>query len=182
MATNATKKKDIDNNEMKLSIGSKEFIVGSEFLQNMVSNIPDTPLYKELFHELAKSNNEEVRNDIAWKDSLSEKTIKILLDDKSEAVLDRILNNTNAQSIVTNKQLISFIDMGNTGVVKTIIQNLSDYEEIDIDEAVQHILDLNDPGLTLTLASGWNVPKKILKKLATLNDLDIAYAAKKSLE
>lgn len=168
--------------EIKLVIDGSEFKMGSEFLQDMVSSIPDTPVYEALYLALAKNTNSAIRTDVAWKDSLSHETVQLLLKDKNTDVLDRILNNSKAESIVSGKQLKKFIALGDTDILKTIIQNISSYENINIDEVVDDILELRDPGLTLALASGWNIPKRILKKLAKFEDADIAYTAKKSLE
>ncbi len=170
------------NMDMKLVIDNTEFVMGVGFQSGVLGAIPDTPLYTELFHILARSTDAELRSDIAWKDNLKDETVSLLLEDKDTNVLDRILANSAVQSIVTTKQLVNFIDMGNTSIIKTIIQNISSYEDIDIDAVVTKILDMNNRKLELDLAEGWNVPKKILKKLLKSDDLDIAYAAKKSLE
>jgi hypothetical protein len=185
MANNVNKKvkKNKDNRmKMKLIVNDTEFVVGAEFQSNILSAIPDTPLYEELFHLLSKSPNGELRSELAWKDNLKDETIRLLLKDKDTSVLDRILNNNAAQGIVSTKQLLNFIDIGNHDIIKTIIQNLSNYEDIDIDAVVDKVLDLNNSKLELALAEGWNVPKKILKRLVKSDDPDISYAAKKSLE
>ena len=185
MATDINKKvkKNKGNRmEIKLIVNDTEFAMGAGFQSSLLNAIPDTPLYEELFHILSKSTDGELRSDIAWKDNLKDETVSLLLKDKDTNVLDRILNNNVAQSIVSTEQLINFIDIGNNDLIKTIIQNLSSYEDIDIDAVVDKILDLNNPKLELALAEGWNVPKKILKRLIKSDDPDIAYAAKKSLE
>lgn len=168
--------------KIKLVIDGLEFRMGSEFLQDVVSTIPDTPVYEALYFELSKNTNATIRADVAWKDSLSSETVQLLLQDKNTDVVNRILNHDKAGSIISGKHLKKLISSGDTDIVKTIIQNISNYENINIDEVVDDILELNDPGLTLALVSEWNIPKRILKKLSKFEDVDIAYAAKKSLE
>ena len=180
---NNTKKTREDYSmEIKLIVDNTEFVMGAGFQQRLVDIIPDTPLYSDIFHILSQSGDAEVRSDLAYKDNLKEETVALLLEDKDTNVLNRILNNSTAEGIVTTEQLISFVNNGNTDIVKTIIQNLLNYENVDIDKVVDEILDMNNPSLALTLAEGWSVPKRILKRLVESDDPDISYAAKKSLE
>jgi len=168
--------------KMKLTVDETEVVLGAAFQQSLVECIPDSPAYEILFSALAKADNAEIRSGVADKENITDETAKVLLNDTDPRVLDRILNNGIAKSIVTTDHLKNIMRIGGNDVIKTIISNISEYDEADMEEVVNLILKMNSPGLNLALAENYQTPKRILKKLLKSDDPDIQNAARRSLE
>lgn len=168
--------------EVKLVIEGFEVQVGEQFLQNLVDAIPDTKDYSDLFLVLAKSTNPYVRRDVAYKENINTETAEILLADKEPTVLERIVEKEVARSVIKPERLKEILGFAGIDTVVSIINNIAEYEEMDVDELADLIMAQENPALTLLLAESWNTPKKILKKLAKSKDIDISTAAKNSLE
>ena len=168
--------------EVKLVVDGLEVQVGTEFLQDLVGQIPDTEDYTDLFLALAKSQNSLVRKEVAYKDEINVETAELLLADRDPDVLERILTNEAVKPVVTNDRLEEILGFAGTEVADNIICNMDDYEEVNCDVLADFIIAQDNPTLTLKLAGNYSLPKKILKKLAKSKDKDIKTAAKKSLE
>ena len=168
--------------EVKLVIDGVEVQVGAQFLQNLIDAIPDTEDYSDLFLVLAKSKNPYVRRDIASKDKINAETAELLLADKEPIVLECIVSNDAAKSVVTIEQLEEILGFAGTDVVKNIINYIEDYEEVNINDLADLIMAQDNPTLNLSMAENYSAPKKILKKLAKSKDADIKAAAKNSLD
>lgn len=157
--------------------------MGVNFQKNLPDCIPDSPMYQELFHALAQSNNADVRSNVAYKDNISEETALLLLGDKDPNVLDRIVSNEIAKTIVRLDQVRDILDRSGIDTAKSIINNMAEYENIEVTEIANIILDMNVPSLDLEMAESWSTPKAILKKLSEKSDdPDIRHAAQKTLE
>jgi len=167
--------------KLKLVIDEFEIEMGIEFSQGMIDSIPDSKYYTELFDVLAKNGTSQIRRDIAYKDNISKDTAALLLSDKDPSVLDRILSNEVAKSVVSTDQIISSLEAG-VEVTSTIIQNIEEYELIDTEEVINTIINKNDFDLLFKLADGYSTPKKFLRKLSKSTDPDIRRAAKNSLD
>lgn len=168
--------------EVKLVVDGLEVQVGTQFLQNLVDAIPDTEDYSDLFLALAKSPNPYVRRDVAYKDKISPETAEILLADKEPIVLERIVSNEAAKSVVTSERLEEILGFAGTDVATNIISSIDEYAEVEADNLGDLIMAQDNPTLALNLAENWSVPKKILKKLAKSKDIDIKTAAKNTLD
>jgi hypothetical protein len=79
----------INNVEVKLR--------GYDSIKDLTHQLPDKEGFEAIYHELAKSHSSDVREAVAWKDNLGEDTVKLLLDDSSLTVLERITRNDKFQ-------------------------------------------------------------------------------------
>ena len=168
--------------KMKLLVDDIEVSIGAEFQRYLVNCIPDSHVYSDLLHTLAQSNDADIRRDVADKDNISEETALLLIDDKDPYVIDGILNSSAAKSVITLDKIKTIIETSGSEVVKTVISNIDEYEQIDSVEVADIIYKLNEPQFHLDLASGWSTPKKILRKLAESDDPDIQTAANNNLD
>ena len=168
--------------EVKIVVDGLEVQVGTQFLQNLVDAIPDTENYSDLFLALAKSQNPYVRRDVAYKDKINVETAELLLADSDPIVLERIVSNDAAKPIATSERLEEILGFAGTDVGMNIINNIDEYEEVNSDDLADLIMAQDNPTLTLTLAENWSAPRKILKKLAKSEDIDIKTAAKNTLD
>lgn len=166
----------------KLIVNGVEITVGIDLLKNIASNLSDNVENREMFHVLAQSDSASIRGEIAYKDSISEETALILLNDKDTTVLEKIIRNDMGKSIITEELLDVILNISNENTLIEIANNFESFENIDTEDTAKKLIDLKNPTLTLAIAENYSTPKKILKILAKDNDPDIANAAKKSLE
>ncbi len=171
----------------KLSIKGVRIKVGHEFLDSIVSNIPDTRKNLKVFEMLSAAGSKDVRSQIAWKDTTSRKIIKNLLNDPNTEVVERLVRNSNALKLMKEKEIFKLIGSHDIEVIKEIASSLSDLERCDICMIATVLSKHSDPSVRYELARFWRrnsngVPRKILKKLAKDRDIDVANAAKESLQ
>ena len=168
--------------ETKLVVNGVEAKIGVEFLESIASSLPDKEYYQEICHELAQHSSASVKAEIAYKDNISTDTASLLLEDKDPKVLENILRSESVKEFFNDQHFEKILETKNEELISTLIDNLDEYQEVDIDKCLDEILALNDDYLTRKIADNYSTPKKILKKLLKHNDPDIVEAAKSSLE
>ena len=137
---------------------------------------------EDFFYQLATHNSATIREKIAYKSSLDNKTIKLLLQDKDTKVLENIVRNQQAIKVFDNSNFEHILKYGNEDTIIEMISSLMDYECIEnLDECYNKIEELNNDYLLLKIASSYGTPKKILRTLSRNKDIDISYAAKNNL-
>jgi hypothetical protein len=175
MKTNTTR--------IDLAIDGIKIEVGCEFLDDIVKILPDTKENKKVFEKLASSDNYEIRELIAKKDNLSKKAIKLLLADKREGIITKLLKNSKVAKKLTHKQIKNIIALDNPVYCKIIASNLEYFTKCNIKKLVKYLSNHHDPKVRLELVNRWkdDVSVKIIKKLIKDKDIDVAKAAKLSL-
>jgi len=128
------------------------------------------------------STSSKVRQEIAYKDTLSEDTAKSLLQDNDTSVLENILRSRSISSIITDEDIDRIISIGNLECIENILSNLSNYELVSQENTFHKLLELNNLDLTIAVADNYDTPKKILNQLTKHSDPDIAVKAKANLE
>ena len=169
--------------EIKLIVNSQETIIGIETLRYLASNLSDSEANRPVFDELAKHNSAAVRSDIAYKNNISEKTVRLLLSDDSPEVLNGILNSSATQSILDKDDFDYILSRNYEEAIGTLIMYIEDFEKLDdIDRCFEDILKLDNDYLSYKVVDSFSVSENILKKLVNHKDPDIASAARSKLE
>ena len=73
--------------QMKLKVDGITVNLGIESIKELSSCLGDKPEFKEVFHQMALSEVTYIRENIAWKYNILEKTAKLLLRDTDYQVL-----------------------------------------------------------------------------------------------
>ena len=172
---------------IKLSIKGVRIKVGHEFLDSIVRDIPDGPENLKVFEVLSTSSSKDVRSQIAWKNTTSRKIIKNLLNDPNTEVVERLVRNSNALKLMKEKEILTLIGSNDIEVIKVIASNVSDLERCDVCKIATILSKHRDPSVRYELVSYWrrnsnSATRKILKKLSKDRDIDVANAAKESLQ
>lgn len=168
--------------KMKLVVDDIEVNVGVEFQKDIISIVPDSPIYKDLLHILSKSNDADIRLSIACNDSISVETALLLMEDNNYSVLDAIIVNEVAKPLVTLDKIKTIIENSGSESIDTIIYYIEDYTQIDPLEVFDIIYNLNEPFFNLVLANCEKTPSNILEELAESDDPDIKSCAINTLE
>ena len=168
--------------DIKLSVDGLEIDVGVELTVNIASYLNANEGNQELLHKLAMHKSASVRKQIAYKYNLSQETAKLLLADTDTGVLIAVSSSGSAKNVFTNDDFDYILSMNNEEVLEHIIYNLGEYTELEnVDDCYNEIMKLNNSYLNLRLASTYNAPKKILKKLLQNEDPDVSSTAKQTL-
>lgn len=167
--------------DAKLIVNGIELKVGTELLGNITYYLSDSENNKEIFHALAGSKSANIRKEIASKDSISENTAILLLNDHDPKVLEEIIRNDIAKSIITDELIDNIISIENEDLLVQIANNYEGFENLDIEDVAKKLISLDNPTVTYAVADNYSTPKKVLKNLLKHSDPDISNAAKKSL-
>ena len=97
----------------ELVVNGIKVVVGHQFLEDIVRDIPDVKENKPVFISLAQSDNPDVRESISRKDNLNSKTIHLLLKDENQEVVDNVLSNTDLAKHIKEETLFDIIEMNN---------------------------------------------------------------------
>jgi pimeloyl-CoA synthetase len=169
----------------ELIVNGMKVVVGHQFLEDIVRDIPDTKENKSVYSTLALSDNPEVRESISRKDNLSTKTIHLLLNDTNQEVVDNILSNSDLAKHIKEETLFNIIKSDNIKYLKTIASNIDSYVLCDTCKMATMLSKHKNRSVRFSLVQ-WNssnaVTNKILQALSKDKDFDIANEAKKSLE
>lgn len=168
--------------KVKLKVDGITVNLGIDSIKELSSCLGEKPEFKDVFHQMALSEIAHIRENIAWKDKILEKTARLLLRDTDHKVLEQIVSNEVAQQIATDDDIDYIIEHSTQSVIKNLIENLSRFENIDIHRIYFKVLKSNNADILLTIAENYDTPKKILKQLLKHEDIDIARVAKERLE
>ena len=75
----------------ELLINGKKVVIGHQFLEDIVRDIPDIKENKEIFNDLVLSDNPDVRESITRVDNIGKKSTHLLLNDINQEVVDGVL-------------------------------------------------------------------------------------------
>ena len=169
----------------ELRVNGMEVIIGHQFLEDIVRDIPDIKENKSIFSTLALSDNPEVRESISRKDNLSNKTIHLLLNDENQEVVDNILSNSDIAKYIKEETLFDILKSDNIKYLKTIASNIDSYLLCDTCKIATILSKHKNTSVRFSLvrwSSANAVTSKILQVLSNDKDFDIANEAKKTLE
>jgi hypothetical protein len=169
----------------ELIVNGRNVLVGHQFLEDIVRNIPDVKENKSIFARLAQSDTPEVRESISRKDNLNSKTIHLLLKDDNQEIVDNVLSNSDLAKHIKEDILFDIIETGTIKYLKTIASNIDSYVLCDTCKVATILSKHQNTSVRYALVhwgSANAVTSKILKALSKDKDFDIANEAKKALE
>lgn len=168
--------------DVKLKVNDVEVTLGVNSICDMVYNLPEGEEYYELLHQFTLSNISSIREKIADKNCLAQKSVEVLLKDKNSSVLENIVRSDCAKEYISDSDIDHILEVGDENCIENLINYLDDYENVNQLESVKKIMKLNNHYLLLKLAENWNTPKQALKSLSEHFDPDISKAAKNTLD
>jgi len=169
----------------ELLINGKKVVVGHQFLEDIISNLPDIKENQEVFNSLVLSDNPDVREYLTKVNNLSKKSVYILLKDTNQEVVDGVLSNADLTKLISEEALLKIIDSDNTKLLMTIASNIDDYVKCDLCKIVEILANHKSASVRYNLVRYWSsdsVPVKILKQLSKDKDIDVAKKAAEELE
>lgn len=169
----------------ELLINGKKVVIGHQFLEDIVRDIPDIKENKEIFNDLVLSDNPDVREYLTRVDNIGKKSIHLLLNDTNQEVVDGVLSNSNLAKHISEEALMKIIDSDNTKLLITIASNIEDYVKCDLCKIVNILANHKSVSVRYNLVR-WRtndiVSIKILKQLSKDKDIDVAKEALEELE
>jgi hypothetical protein len=169
----------------ELLINGKKVVIGHQFLEDIVRDIPDIKENKEIFNDLVLSDNPDVREYLTRVDNIGKKSIHILLNDTNQEVVDGVLSNSDLSKHISEEALMKIIDSDNTKLLMTIASNIEDYVKCNLCKIVNILANHKSVSVRYNLVR-WRtndiVSIKILKQLSKDKDIDVAKEAAKELE
>lgn len=149
-------------------------------LNSIISAAQDIEDNQELFRLAACHSAGIVRENVAYKEKLSEDTVLLLSKDKNIQVLRNLVRTEKFKEIATIEELERLMAL-DTDIAQTIANDTAVFPEVDQNKIIDLILKVNDPSILGCLAGSWTTPKKILKELAKHSDLYVSSEAKRRL-
>ncbi len=169
----------------ELLINGKKVVIGHQFLEDIVRDIPDIKENEEIFNDLVLSDNPDVREYLSRVDNIGKKSIHLLLNDTNQEVVDGVLSNSDLAKYISEEALIKIINSDNTKLLMTIASNIEDYVKCDLCKIVHILANHKSVSVRYNLVR-WRtndiVSIKILKQLSKDKDIDVAKDAAKELK
>jgi len=171
--------------QTELLINDKKVVIGHQFLENIISDLPDIKENQEIFNTLVLSDNPDVREYLTRVNNLSKKSVHILLNDTNQEVVNGVLSNSNLAKRISEEVLLKIIEADNTKFLMTIASNIDDYIKCDLCKIVNILANHKSVSVRYNLVR-WRtndiVSIKILKQLSKDKDIDVAKDAAKELD
>jgi len=167
--------------DMKLIISGNEYEIGSDTVSVIAAQIPDHALYTELYADLAKMENSDIREIIAYKENIDDSTIEALLGDSQLLVLKQILENERGRMLVSEDRLLELADINDSELLCLIADNVDSFRQCDALKLGSKLISSSDVKVKQSLASGWETPEEILYTLAEDTDVDVSLVAREAL-
>jgi len=152
-----------------------------EEVSNLVSNAPDHESSERLYFYAAQHPSSSVRENVAYKDKLSEEIVGILAKDKSVAVLRNLVRTAKFRDIASLELLQALIGL-DVEIATSIASDIESYAEAGSLALAKILAEHADPAVVLSLAGNYRAPKKILEGLLRYPDPQVAREAKRSLD
>jgi len=168
--------------EAKLVVNDVEVVLGHEELDVISGCLSDHEDKSEILYELAKSPSSLVRMNVVYNDAMDEKTAERLIRDTSIDVLRGLIQTSQAQKIVTDKDMERLIAMGDAELLCNIAEKVGDFDACDVDALCKMLVAQKDPQVRFRLASNSDTPREFIEELIDDVDIDVARAAENALD
>ena len=166
-------------NNVRLELGHRE-------LNEISYALNDCKRTRNIFHELAQSPSAETRSNIVSQKNLHTKTVRLLLADSQIEVMRSMVNQDKFLSRMTKEDIERFINSGDSDILSDIVNNIpeltEEYEVCEKDWLCEKLYQQTDPTVKFKLAENDETPEFILKKLLADQDINIAQAARETLD
>ena len=158
-----------------------ETILSYEVISSIVSSYPDKEDSNEFFELAAQHSASVVRENVAYKDSLSIDVLNLLSKDKSIAVLRNLVRTNAFRENATQDEILDLINL-DVEIAQTIANYVESFEKADINTLALALSKHDDPSVVASLAGNYGTPKKVLKTLVNHPDPYVANEARSRLE
>ena len=166
----------------RLELNHEYLDLSAENLAGLVHFLSVRPESTGFFEELARYPFVRVREVIASLDNLSDETVRVLAQDKSQAVLTALINNDSANGRIPADRIDELIATDDSALLYAIFANLQQMKEIDAGR-VSHLLAIHkDPSMRLEVAGSSNTDMDLLHDLARDPDPDVRDSALRTMK
>lgn len=166
----------------KLIINNIEADLDWEELDDVCSGLKDVERNKSIFHELSKSESENVRLTVAGKESITALTVKRLARDHSVEVLRTLIKNYSAIQHLENKDVKHLLETRDQEICLELADNLEEFSNLmDVNALCERLLEMG-PEVRCSLACHELTPIPILLDLAEDRDLTVRERARETLD
>ena len=152
-----------------------------EAVGSIVGAYPKSEGYQEFLRLAAHHSSSSVREQVAYRENISDETVHALAKDPCLQVVSNLVDN-NAFKKCADKELIQEIVRRDIGLARSIAGNLDGFENYEVSELASLLMESNDPSVLYALASNYRTPKKILKLLMVHADPYVAAQATETFE
>ena len=165
----------------KLSVtsGKKtiEIPISYESLASFISSYPDRPDSATLFELAASHPSSYVREQVAYKENLSEATVEILKQDSSINVLRCLARTESFRKYAHLEDVLRFVSL-DPELAQSVASYFESYEQVEPSKIIDALSKSTDPGILYSLVSNYSTPKKVVKSFTNHADPHIAGEAK----
>lgn len=152
-----------------------------EMVASIVSSYNDASENDDFYALAAKHPASTVRENVAYKDKISEETLMQLIDDSSVTVL-RNLVRSEAFKEYASEDVIEKLIKFDHEIAQSVAGDFDSYQQANSGKLCTALMSLSDPSISYSLAGNYNTPKKILKELSAHSDPYVSEEAKRRLE
>ena len=152
-----------------------------ETVASITSSYEDAEESKDFFALVAKHPASTVRENVAYKDKISEEILSLLMTDKSIPVLRNLVRTEAFKENASAADIERLIHL-DVEIAQNIAGDIDSYQQADASKLCAIILSMEDPSILASLAGNYSTPKKVLKELVNHSDPYVASEAKKRLE
>ena len=151
-----------------------------EAISNVISNSNDCKENSDLFDIAASHPSSTVREYVAYKDNISDVTLKKLSTDSSINVLRNLVRSSKFKEQASFDEVVHLLEL-DIEIAQSIAGDIETFSEIDTGKLAQHIANHPDPSVVASLARNYGTPKKVLKALLGHNDPYVVSEARERL-
>jgi hypothetical protein len=148
---------------------------------SIVSNYEDNSRNNDFFALAAKHPASTVRENVAYKDKISEEIVNHLINDTSISVLRNLIRSEAFKEHASHdvvEKLVKF----DIEIAQNVAGDFEAYQQANSTKLCAALMALSDPSISYSLAGNYNAPKKLLKELQNHKDPYVASEARRRLE
>lgn len=166
--------------DVEFKVNGKEVSLTLSELKSFLCCIDDKKANTFVFDEFAMSSSHEIREDVSYKNHLSERTVKKLASDMSEEV---VANLTRSKSLkkLSKKDIVNMIDRS-PRLASYVAYSLDSCKDSLVKEISEYLCSNPDVSVRLDLAKNSSTPKSVLQFLMNDKESDVAEAAAKTYD
>ena len=151
--------------------------IGVDSLTSIVQFLPDQRGSQMLFDFLATSDSATVRQAVASKSLLSDKTVDVLSGDSTLSVRLALLSNDAANQRIEESRIAEWIAGDDVDLLLAILQNLTSMPQLDAKALLRQLSGHRDPSIRLEVARSTHIDFDLAKILHADADPDVREAA-----
>ncbi len=147
----------------------------------IVSNYEDNAKNNDFFALAAKHPATSVRENVAYKDKISEEIVNHLINDSSISVLRNLIRSEAFKEHASHEVVEKLVNF-DIEIAQNVAGDFEAYQQANSTKLCTVLMALSDPSIAYSLAGNYNAPKKLLKELLNHNDPYVASEARRRLE